>query len=154
MSNSTRIRWTLGALAAVAMSIALASTGAAEQAAERKIAYSAAAGAVTYRSFCGNCHGPQGEGDGYIADTLRQKPTDLTRLAARNDGEFPEDRVRATIDGRAEVKSHGRREMPLWGDIFLWPEGDTPERRAHVERKIGELVAFVRSLQKAAEPEG
>jgi hypothetical protein len=41
--------------------------------------------------------------------------------------------------------------MPLWGDIFLWPEGDSPERRAHVERKIGELVEHLRTIQEPAE---
>jgi eukaryotic-like serine/threonine-protein kinase len=48
-------------------------------------------------------------------------------------------------------QSNGRREMPLWGDIFLWPEGDSPERRQHVARKIGELVEHLRTIQEPAE---
>ena len=139
----------LAAATAVALAVALAAAGA--RAADEKPAYSALAGSITYRSYCANCHGAEGRGDGYIAETLRVAPTDLTRLAAENGGEFPEDRVRAAIDGRQEVRAHGRREMPLWGDIFLWPEGDSPERRAHVERKIGELVEHLRTIQEPAE---
>ena len=118
--------------------------------AEEKPAYSASSGRVTFKMYCQNCHGEGGKGDGYIADTLRRRPTDLTRLAAGNGGVFPADEVAATIDGREEVKAHGAREMPLWGDVFLWPEGDSAERRESVRRRIGELVAFVQSLQEPA----
>lgn len=113
--------------------------------------YSSAAGSITYRTYCANCHGSDARGEGYIAPTLRVPPTDLTRLAADNGGVFPEDKVRAQIDGRTEVRAHGSREMPIWGEIFVWPEQDSPERRAHVERKIGELVAFVESIQAPAD---
>lgn len=114
-------------------------------------AYSPASGRITFRTYCANCHGDTGTGDGYIADTLNRKPADLTRIASRNGGEFPAEQIRATIDGREEVRSHGRREMPLWGDVFLWPEGDSPERRADVRRRIGELVAFLETLQVEGE---
>ena len=77
--------------------------------------------------------------------------TDLTRLTEKNDGTFPAERLTQVIDGRAEVAAHGSREMPVWGDLFLWPEGDSPERRAQVDRKIGELVAYIRAAQKPAE---
>ncbi len=40
--------------------------------------------------------------------------------------------------------------MPVWGDLFLWPEDDSPERRSHVERKIGDLVAYLLSVQEPA----
>jgi len=113
--------------------------------------YSAAAGSITYRTYCANGHGSDARGEGYIAPTLRVKPTDLTQLAADNRGVYPEDKVRAAIDGRTEVRAHGSREMPIWGDIFTWPEEDSPERRAHVERKIGELVAYLSEIQAPAD---
>jgi len=109
--------------------------------------YSAYAGGRTYATYCSNCHGAGGQGDGYIATELKTKPADLTRIAARNDGVFPAERVAETIDGQQQVKLHGRREMPIWGDVFLWPEGDTPERREVVKQKIGELVEYLRSIQ-------
>jgi mono/diheme cytochrome c family protein len=146
--NGTRNlrRAALGGLVVGALTLALAGGVAADE----KPAYSAAAGAVTYRIYCANCHGSDGRGEGYIAPTLRVKPTDLTRLAAANDGVYPEERVRQAIDGRTEVRAHGSREMPIWGDIFLWPETDSPERREHVVRKIGELVAHLRTIQEPA----
>jgi len=109
--------------------------------------YSAYAGGRTYATYCSNCHGASGKGDGYIASELKTKPADLTRIAERNGGEFPAERVAETIDGQKQVKLHGRREMPIWGDVFLWPEGDTPERREVVKQKIGELVEYLRSIQ-------
>jgi len=135
----------LAPLAAAAALLALAVGGA--RAADDEASYSALNGSGTYRTYCSNCHGVAGHGDGYIADTLRVTPTDLTRLAARNGGVFPVERVWKVIDGREEVKSHGSREMPLWGDVFLWPEGDSAERRELVKRKIGELVAHLESIQ-------
>jgi len=144
--KTTSAAWGLGALAVAALTLWPAGPAGAEDENDQP-AYSPASGRITYRTYCANCHGDTGLGDGYIADTLNRKPADLTRIAARNGGEYPAERVRATIDGREEVKSHGRREMPLWGDVFLWPEGDSPERRAFVERRIGELVAFLETIQ-------
>jgi mono/diheme cytochrome c family protein len=135
-------------VAAGALALALAAGGA--RAADEKPAYSASAGAVTYRTYCANCHGSDGRGEGYIAPTLRVKPSDLTQLATKNGGVYPEERVRAAIDGRTDVRAHGSREMPIWGDVFLWPEEDSAERRAHVERKIGELVEHLREMQQPA----
>lgn len=105
----------------------------------------AAVGGVTYRSYCANCHGAKAKGDGPVAQYLRVEPTDLTLLAENNEGKFPADRVVASIDGREEVRTHGSREMPIWGDALLRP-GPHPE--AKVQQKIEALVAYLRSLQK------
>lgn len=133
---------------ALAASVALATL---VVAAEQE-SYSAFNGSRTFRTYCANCHGVDASGDGYIADTLRKKPTDLTRLAANNGGVFPAERVQAVIDGLEEVRTHGKRDMPVWGDVFLWPEGDSAERREVVKRKIGELVEHLRMIQAPANP--
>ncbi len=104
-------------------------------------------GQVTYKTYCKNCHGEQGKGDGYVASTLKVPPTDLTQLAKQNGGVYPADRVRESIDGSKAIRSHGSREMPIWGDVFVWPEAESPERRAQVKTKIGELVEYVRTIQ-------
>lgn len=109
--------------------------------------FSAAAGQRTYKTYCANCHGVEGKGDGPIAASLLTRPSDLTGIATRSGGAFPVDQVTAKIDGREEVKAHGPREMPVWGDALVWPEEDTPVRREQVRRKIGDLVEFVRTLQ-------
>jgi mono/diheme cytochrome c family protein len=108
---------------------------------------SAFEGAKSYRTYCANCHGPAGAGDGYLADTLAVPPADLTLLAKRNGGVFPAERVAAAIDGRDALREHGRREMPAWGDLLLWPEGDSVALREQVRQRIRELVAHLRTLQ-------
>lgn len=138
----------VAALAAGAL-LALVATAPSARGDEQKPEYSPFAGKQTYKTYCMNCHGVEGKGDGYLADSLKQVPTDLTALAEKNGGTFPADRVMAVIDGREAVRLHGTREMPIWGDALLWPEEESPERRAHVERKLGELVAFVETLQKS-----
>ncbi|HSM15166.1 MAG TPA: cytochrome c [Thermoanaerobaculia bacterium] len=133
----------VGLAAAALLTLALGSAARSEDQPQ----YSPFNGRVTYKTFCLNCHGIEGHGDGPLAESLRVVPTDLTQLAAENGGEYPADLVRASIDGRKEVRGHGLREMPVWGDAFLWPEEESPERRAHVERKIGELVEYLRTIQ-------
>jgi mono/diheme cytochrome c family protein len=136
-------------LAALAVAVVASGLAAADdQQAAEKPAYSAFNGHQTYKTFCINCHGPGGKGDGYLAPDLRARPSDLTRLARDNGGVYPEERVRASVDGTVPVRGHGMQEMPVWGDVFLWPEGDTPERREHVKRKIGELVEFLMTIQE------
>jgi len=39
-------------------------------------------------------------------------------LAKQNNGVFPVGRIYDTIDGRIEVKTHGTREMPIFGFRF------------------------------------
>ena len=85
------------------------------------------------------------------------KPADLTRLITKKDrGEFPAERVRQSIDGRAEVAGHGYREMPVWGDVFqpMDSEMSEPEKVDVAKRKIAELVAYLRTLQAPAEEGG
>ncbi len=139
----------LTALTAVALALTLAA--AATRAADPEPAYSVMAGGETYKSYCANCHGVDGRGEGVIAPTLATKPTDLTQLTAKNDGEYPAERMREVVDGRAEVAAHGSREMPVWGDSFIWPETDSPARREEVKRTIGELVAYLRTIQAPAQ---
>jgi hypothetical protein len=150
MRDRHRAAAAVAGLAAAAFAAALAGGGAVAQSAPpaEKPRYSSFNGHQTYKSFCLNCHGMEGKGDGYLADELKTKPADLTRLAENAGGEYPAERVRASVDGTEAVKGHGMREMPVWGDVFIWPEKDSPERRAVVERKIGELVEYLRSIQQ------
>lgn len=105
---------------------------------------SIARGRTTYRIYCRNCHGKYGKGDGSIADLLKVVPTDLTQLTAIN-GEFPADLVYQVIDGRQEVKGHGRREMPIWGVVFQEAKDSDPETQ--VRERILNLVSFIESIQ-------
>lgn len=110
---------------------------------------SAARGRVAYRLYCASCHGQTADGNGPVAAYLKIPPEDLTRLTERNKGEFPVERVTASIDGRSieEVPGHGPRDMPVWGMSFQDPAKDT-NQEGDVQHKIADLVAFLQTVQK------
>ena len=71
-------------------------------------------GRIEYQSKCALCHGMDGKGNGPFASQLKTAPTDLTQLAKKNGGVFPQSAVEKTIDGTQEVAAHGPRDMPIW----------------------------------------
>jgi len=76
-------------------------------------------GKMEYNSACAVCHGLTGKGDdGPLKELLARPVPNLTVLAKNNKGVFPFDRVYKIIDGREEVKAHGPRKMPIWGNAF------------------------------------
>jgi mono/diheme cytochrome c family protein len=104
-------------------------------------------GALTYRVHCGSCHGATAKGDGPMAAVLKVEPADLRRLARRNDGRFPKDRIYSTIDGREEIRSHGPGSMPVWGLSFQ-TSGLAAEQEKEVRETILDLVAYLESIQE------
>jgi hypothetical protein len=76
-------------------------------------------GAAEYQNNCASCHGTKGEGNGPFTEFLKAVPSSLTTLSKDNGGVFPFERVYQAIDGRGEVKSHGPREMPVWGKDYI-----------------------------------
>ncbi len=133
----------LGAMTIIVIG-ALSSTALAEGTGQSS-KYLTAVGASTFRVYCANCHGQGGLGDGQVAAYLKVEPTDLTQLQKSHEGEFPAQAVYRSIDGREEVKLHGNREMPIWGDALSRP-GPSPEE--DVKARIDGLVSFIRSIQK------
>ncbi len=107
-------------------------------------------GALSYRIHCLNCHGSSGTGDGPMAELLKIVPSDLTRLSAEHDGEYPAERVYRVIDGREEIAGHGSRQMPVWG-IGFQDLGRDDDQEAAVRDKILDLVSYLRSLQAGVE---
>lgn len=108
-------------------------------------------GQAEFLNSCAVCHGTTGEGNGPLVDELVKRPTDLTRLAESNGGEFPYFRVFATIDGRFVVPGHGERDMPVWGRQFLEEDAVTfgPSGGEIVtEERIHQLAGYIESLQK------
>lgn len=67
---------------------------------------------------CAACHGESGRGDGLVAELLLVKPPDLTSIRKRHDGKFPASWVYRIIDGRNDLRPHGSKEMPIWGDRY------------------------------------
>jgi mono/diheme cytochrome c family protein len=95
-----------------------------------------------FETACASCHGLTGKGDGPLKDELKTRPTDLTALAKNNNGVFPSERASQVVDGRQEVKAHGSREMPVWGNSFrLRDAGPSPASR------IKALTEYLKSIQ-------
>jgi hypothetical protein len=104
-------------------------------------------GRALYFSNCVACHGPGGHGDGPLADRIPVLPPDLTRIASRNDGHFPFERVRRAIDGRTPIASHGAPGMPRWGDALLEPlDGYDP---GAAQGRVEALTRYLATLQVA-----
>ena len=109
-----------------------------------------ARGEQLFRTHCATCHGDHARGNGPLADQLRTRPPDLTTFTARNSGIFPSERVYRIIDGRG-VRSHGDREMPIWGDAFKTSrDGLTADA---VKERIDALVRYLEAIQKRAAEE-
>ncbi len=105
-----------------------------------------ASGKASYEKFCQGCHGEDGKGTGELGTDLATAPADLTQLSARY-GSFPVDSVYQAIDGRKDVEAHGPREMPVWGNIW-GEEGGEPVADDIIEKRINELVEYIRSIQE------
>ena len=102
-------------------------------------------GAKLFADNCASCHGADARGDGPAAVILKTPPPDLTKIAARNGGTFPTERVIEIIAGSANSKSaHGSREMPVWGPVFSVAEWDMD----FVQVRLENLAAYLKSLQR------
>ena len=106
---------------------------------------SGSTGSEVFKSYCASCHGTSARGDGPLADALRYRPADLTRISKRNDGQFDSDKVFRAIDGRKPLKGHGGTDMPVWGDAFK-QSADAYSEDA-VKARIQALVGYLESVQ-------
>lgn len=105
-------------------------------------------GMQLYERLCSSCHGVEGRGDGPVAPLIKVPTPDLTRLAARDGGEFPAEDVRRIIDGRNDRRAHGPRDMPVWGwQLYDMSVRDGNER-ARTDAMIDRLVEHLRSIQR------
>ena len=109
-------------------------------------------GAELYTRFCASCHGREGRGDGPASPSLRATLPDLTRLAERHHGRFPDDWVYRVIDGREYLVAHGPREMPVWGQELWREQGAEVSAGLKTQAAIERLVDWLRSIQPARTP--
>jgi len=106
-----------------------------------------------YLNSCAVCHGTDGKAQTQVMDILKAAPQDLTKLAKRNGGVFPMARVYDVIDGRADVKAHGPRDMPIWGQRFsadaVPGHDDFPyNTEVHVRARILGLIDYIYRIQE------
>lgn len=110
------------------------------------------AGQRVYETHCASCHGMAGRGDGPMKPFLTVAPSDLTSIAKRNGGTFPEQLVWEMIDGRSSISigPHGSREMPIWGQEFrdeARRRGDTAPEWS-VRNRIVALLGYLDRIQQ------
>ena len=103
-----------------------------------------ASGAETYAAYCASCHGADGKGDGPAAPALKVRPPDLTVLAKRKGGKFPEGDVYQVVKWGGGIIPHGSKEMPVWGTAFK-TASNTDE--AEVDSRIKALTQYLESIQ-------
>jgi len=139
-------------LSALLLSIATLAKGQENQPTVKKVPISrtsVASGAEMFGSYCAACHGADAKGDGPAATAMKVPPSDLTTLAKRHDGKFPNAYVTTVLDkGMEKSKAHGSKNMPNWGPLFGSNRGaskmqDSPE----IKLRISNLTSYIESLQ-------
>jgi mono/diheme cytochrome c family protein len=110
-------------------------------------------GKLEFKAQCAICHGINAKGNGPYAFNLEMAPPNLTLLARKNAGVFPVDRIIEVIDGRAQIASHGSREMPIWGLRYTVSAAEhftdsRYDQEASVRGRVLILVDYLRRIQQ------
>ncbi|MGC1967607.1 MAG: cytochrome c, partial [Candidatus Acidiferrales bacterium] len=72
-------------------------------------------GARLYKQYCAVCHGNDLKGNGPVSPEFKNPPSDLTTLAQRHEGKFPDAYVEDVLRNGVKKPAHGNTEMPVWG---------------------------------------
>ncbi len=99
-------------------------------------------GKALYQNLCLACHGASGYGNGPAARSLTFPPTNLTRLAIGNGGEFPSRRVVHTISGTHHETVPGS-QMPSWESILA----DTGAGKLGARLRVYNLTQYLKEIQ-------
>jgi mono/diheme cytochrome c family protein len=110
---------------------------------------SVVSGKEMFQTYCSPCHGKSGKGDGPAGPAMRVPPPDLTKLAAKNNGVFPEAEVAEALregpTATPTTSAHGSQTMPVWGPVF---RSMSPQTAGLTNLRIHNLVEYVRSIQE------
>ncbi|HTS10736.1 MAG TPA: c-type cytochrome [Candidatus Limnocylindrales bacterium] len=101
-------------------------------------------GEQLYRRNCAVCHGNDLKGMGPAPYPFKDVTPDLTTLAKRNGGEFPDDYFEGVMRNGVTLPAHGPAEMPVWGAEFRAEDRlDAGQMTLRIER----LKNYIKSLQ-------
>jgi Cytochrome C oxidase, cbb3-type, subunit III len=99
-----------------------------------------------YLQHCAACHGIKGDGHGPLEHELTAPPTDLRLLSHKYGSPLPGDQIARFMDGRADVKAHGPRDMPVWGEeMWQYPEGSGNPNQ--VSDSVAHIIHYLQSIQ-------
>jgi mono/diheme cytochrome c family protein len=105
----------------------------------------ATAGKQTYMHYCASCHGVDARGLGPAAPALKTTPPDLTTLAKRHNGKFPDEYVAGIVRFGQPLEAHGSSDMPVWGPVFAVSEHGN---EVAVRKLIKNLCDYLSTLQE------
>jgi mono/diheme cytochrome c family protein len=100
-------------------------------------------GAHMFKAYCAACHGKDAKGHGPAASALKQAPADLTTLAKRHGGKFPDLYVADVLRNGVKTPAHGDAEMPVWGPLFRSMDPDA----LFMHIRISSVMSYIKSLQ-------
>jgi mono/diheme cytochrome c family protein len=101
------------------------------------------AGAELYKQHCAVCHGDDLKGTGPVPPPSRVPPN-LTTMARRYGGKFPDAYVSKVLRNGVTLPAHGPAEMPVWGTVF---EAADQLDMTQVDLRIKRLINFIKSRQ-------
>ena len=105
-----------------------------------------AEGGEYFKAYCTMCHGDNAKGEGHMAAMLNTPPSDLTKIAQRRSGNFPDAEIASIIYNIENVPGHSIGDMPVWSETFKKSEGITDE--AVLKEKIDHIVAYLKTIQQ------
>jgi mono/diheme cytochrome c family protein len=101
-------------------------------------------GLQLYKRYCAVCHGNDLKGNGPVSPEFKNGPSDLTTLAQRHGGKFPDAYVEDVLRNGVQKPAHGNTEMPIWGPLFATVRGTDPSL---VNVRIVNLTNYIKSMQ-------
>ena len=124
-------------------------------------------GKDVYKAYCAGCHGDDLKGNGPLSAGMKVRPSDLTTIAVRHDGQFVTANIENYINGwnrvprsMADVADRQRAietgentevipTMPAFGPIFarLYPQ-EVRDRQI----RMANLLSYLKSQQVKSAP--
>ena len=101
------------------------------------------AGAELFAQRCSICHGSDLKGNVAFLPPYRTPP-DLTTLARRHGGKFPNAYLSNVLRNGVRLPAHGPAEMPVWATDF---EATDQLDEVRVKLRIKSLTSYIKSLQ-------
>jgi mono/diheme cytochrome c family protein len=101
-------------------------------------------GEQLYKRYCAVCHGHDLKGNDRISTEFKNPPPDLTTLAQRHKGEFPDAFVESVLRNGVSDPAHRNSEMPIWGSVFAASKDENPQIAT---TRILNLTSYIKSLQ-------